>query len=678
MHLRASTALTALTAALTLVATAPGSAAVPASGGATSAGEPELRITGELLVTADEPGHPSQSAVQVGDRLVPVRTGQLGPEDAGSEVTLDLAVPDEVETAAASSTTLQVPDGQGTVDQHQLDADDLDDAGDGSPVDESSPVGAASIDRALAPDGEPLVVSEVVAVTPAPAPADAAATSTTTRRLTLVNVTPKGARSSVVSTSVLQRTVDAAAAFWQDASGGRLRVETASIERHISSRYGCEDYFSMWTDVAKQLKWSPRDGASLALVLPRGAACSHGMGTIGTSLSAHGYLYISGAITDALSHEIGHNISLEHAEALVCSGRSDAEHRSGRLWASGCEQVEYGDGQDVMGIDDLDSPSALLSVPQALRTGMLPGWTVKDVGAGTSTVGLRPLGGLAGQRGARITDALTGERYYVEYRAPVGRDRANAWGQRSGVRVLRVNPDTGETLQLDPSPTGRGEVGDTDHALAEGSSVRSVAGGLKITAVTVTPSLATVRIENSAATRTFTPGAAPRVTGSRGVGRTLTADSGSWSPSPTRTTYVWKRNGIVIPGATGRTYTPTTKDAGRYLSVAVTVRRLGYRDATRTSARVGIPIYTAGRPRVVGTPRAGSTLTVMVGSWTPRPTSFTYQWYRGSTPINQARGKTYRVRSADAGHRLRVKVTARRSGYSSGQAWTASTATVSR
>ena len=40
-----------------------------------------------------------------------------------------------------------------------------------------------------------------------------------------------------------------------------------------------------------------------------------------------------------------------------------------------------------------------------------------------------------------------------------------------------------------------------------------------------------------------------------------------------------------------------------------------------------------------------------------------YRWYRNGKPIAGATKKSYKVKKADAGKRLRVKVTARKTGY---------------
>lgn len=98
--------------------------------------------------------------------------------------------------------------------------------------------------------------------------------------------------------------------------------------------------------------------------------------------------------------------------------------------------------------------------------------------------------------------------------------------------------------------------------------------------------------------------------------------------------------------------------------------RSGYTSKSATSARVGIPIYNTTRPSISGTLRAGSTIAVTNGSWTPTPSTYAYQWYRNGVAISGATSKTYVVRSIDRGQLVKAKVVARRTGYSSGSIYT--------
>ena len=169
--------------------------------------------------------------------------------------------------------------------------------------------------------------------------------------------------------------------------------------------------------------------------------------------------------------------------------------------------------------------------------------------------------------------------------------------------------------------------------------------------------------------------AAPMITGTARVGETLTAQNGTWSNSPTAFQYQWQRcnaSGAAcanVAGATAKTYLLTSTDADRTMRVRVTgINAEGAVNArsaqTAVVAPSAAPRNTA-RPTITGEPEAGGELTAEEGSWTNSPTSYAYQWQRcdidavACGPITGATGKTYGVRNADVGFRLRVEVTAK-------------------
>lgn len=75
-------------------------------------------------------------------------------------------------------------------------------------------------------------------------------------------------------------------------------------------------------------------------------------------------------------------------------------------------------------------------------------------------------------------------------------------------------------------------------------------------------------------------------------------------------------------------------------------------------------------PWISGAPQVGSTLTASEGTWSGSPTSYTFAWSScdssgaNCTAISGATGNTYTPVAADAGHTLRVTVTAKNAGGS--------------
>src|SRR6266567_4870049 len=82
------------------------------------------------------------------------------------------------------------------------------------------------------------------------------------------------------------------------------------------------------------------------------------------------------------------------------------------------------------------------------------------------------------------------------------------------------------------------------------------------------------------------------------------------------------------------------------------------------SSAVGAAPSNTAPPTISGTPTVGQTLTASDGTWSNTPTSFAYQWLRcnggGNSCASVANGtqKTYTLVGADAGHTMRIRVTA--------------------
>src|SRR5207245_634324 len=157
---------------------------------------------------------------------------------------------------------------------------------------------------------------------------------------------------------------------------------------------------------------------------------------------------------------------------------------------------------------------------------------------------------------------------------------------------------------------------------------------------------------------------------------TLTA--GSYSPAPTGRTYQWRLcNGsgsscADISGATASTYTPVAGDVGGTLKVAETVSKIGYNDTTSTSAASAAIVKgdfsTTTAAAVNGTPTVGTATTLSAGTYSPAPTSSSYQWRlcdnagASCSNIGGATSSTYTPVAGDVGGTLRVVETVSKAG----------------
>ncbi|WP_106969360.1 hypothetical protein [Streptomyces bikiniensis] len=168
--------------------------------------------------------------------------------------------------------------------------------------------------------------------------------------------------------------------------------------------------------------------------------------------------------------------------------------------------------------------------------------------------------------------------------------------------------------------------------------------------------------------------ATPTVTGTAVVGGKVTASAGSWSPSGASYAYQWRANGVAIAGATTAAYVLPASLQGKQLSVAVTARAAGQPTVTAVSAAAvvkGIAPKATKAPAVSGAVRVGSKVAAVVGTWSPAPTSYAYQWRANGVAIAGATAAAYVPPASVLGKKLTVTVTAHRTGHLSGVATSA-------
>jgi hypothetical protein len=158
----------------------------------------------------------------------------------------------------------------------------------------------------------------------------------------------------------------------------------------------------------------------------------------------------------------------------------------------------------------------------------------------------------------------------------------------------------------------------------------------------------------------------PVVTGKSTVGGVLTVNPGAW-PTGTKLTYQWYADGKAIKGATSKTFKVTKAVAGKKITVTVTGALNGVTKSSaspKSKAQTALNVFKkAPVPKITGTAKVGKKLTVKVGAWSPKATKFTYKWYRDGKVIKKATKKTYKLKKADKGHKITVKVTATKSKY---------------
>lgn len=159
----------------------------------------------------------------------------------------------------------------------------------------------------------------------------------------------------------------------------------------------------------------------------------------------------------------------------------------------------------------------------------------------------------------------------------------------------------------------------------------------------------------------------PKVTGTAKVGSLLTATPGTWAPALAGLTYQWMADGVAIGGATTSTFTATTSQVGKKLSVQVKASGSGYPTTTAVSAATaavlpGVLTRTSAA-RVAGEAKVGEVLRAVPATWAPTPDKLSYQWLADGATIAGADQATLAVGPDLMGKALSVQVTATKAGF---------------
>jgi hypothetical protein len=167
----------------------------------------------------------------------------------------------------------------------------------------------------------------------------------------------------------------------------------------------------------------------------------------------------------------------------------------------------------------------------------------------------------------------------------------------------------------------------------------------------------------------------PVVSGKAALGSQLSTTQGDWTNGPTGYLYQWQRcdttgsNCIDIPDATGLHYALVGADVGHKIRSEVLAGNAagpaasGYAPSAPTSVVARTPAVIT-LPKLSGVAKVGKSLFLAKGTWDYSPTRYVYKWLRCTSrgkrcrAIAGARRASYRLTSADAGHKLRATVTA--------------------
>ncbi|NAZ82856.1 hypothetical protein GTR02_13620, partial [Kineococcus sp. R8] len=325
----------------------------------------------------------------------------------------------------------------------------------------------------------------------------ASPTTAAPHRVKVALVAPRGTVPADVTAADVPGLVRGASDYWSRQTGGQVSFTLDTVRDWTQSSYGCSDFREIWSDAQAATGYRGEPGEHLLVVVPRAAyesgGCSYGKATIGSGAASGGMLLVADTLPALVSHELGHNLGLDHANA-VYGPVADSSAATGAGWAPGTTFVEYGDVQDVMGWSGATVGTSSLNAVHRDQIGLFADEVQLVTASGD--VALRPTGGPAG--GTKVAKVVDGAAtYYLEYRTPTGADATTFGDWRAptpGVRVLRsdlARPAARRSVVLDPTPSGRS---DFDQVVGVGETFHTVDGRLHVTVEATADGVATVGV----------------------------------------------------------------------------------------------------------------------------------------------------------------------------------------
>jgi hypothetical protein len=156
------------------------------------------------------------------------------------------------------------------------------------------------------------------------------------------------------------------------------------------------------------------------------------------------------------------------------------------------------------------------------------------------------------------------------------------------------------------------------------------------------------------------------ISGTGHVGSTLQLSPPDWDVPGTVTTYQWFRDAGAVSGQIGTTYTVTTPDLGKAITVKATGTKSGYTLGLSVSNVITAalnPAPAATTPvALTGTGVVGSVLTMTPPVWDTADVTVAYQWFRDASAFTN-NAATYTVLASDLGKTITVRATATKPGY---------------
>jgi hypothetical protein len=162
--------------------------------------------------------------------------------------------------------------------------------------------------------------------------------------------------------------------------------------------------------------------------------------------------------------------------------------------------------------------------------------------------------------------------------------------------------------------------------------------------------------------------ATPKISGKVKVGETVKCDESLSSGE--KATYEWSVDGK--DKATGKSYSIPGSAYKDTLTCTATVSVGDSPTSSATSAgqkvAQGKALKNTQKPKLSGPHKAGKKETVSTGKWSPKASSYAYQWFDGNKKIKGATKDKLKLKKSEKGDKISCDVTASKKGYADGEA----------
>ena len=374
-------------------------------------------------------------------------------------------------------------------------------------------------------------------------------TATDTVWVSVVSATPQTSDdiNAGLTQAAAQSLVAQLSSYWSTQSGGAVTLALTGFETRSLGESSCNPNAALSAEeigaFGGMFANSAWKGTHQHLLVLSAESC--GAASFATVGGKGGEIF-SGNGVDAsmgvpyLLHEFGHNLGFEHADASICTntGSYDGTAADFSFTSTVCPTREYDDYFDIMGYT-VKNATPNLSSPQRILAGWMTNYATITSSTPSTTKTLTALGGSGGTQALKIIDPVSGDAYYVEYRANSGLDATSAefnYGLQcdpamsgyticeldssktaGAVRILRTIPIVatgaiGTTVMATALTVGSSDKTKRHTHLNQGDTFTSLDGSFRISVASMNPSSGasiSVTFGSSTPTPTFTTVPAP-------------------------------------------------------------------------------------------------------------------------------------------------------------------------